>query len=133
MIALSSLELTMNLLRVYVLLLSLLLISNQVTINAYASAGAVKTYVGAWEEVSACLPKNHSKIIYLQGTRKGSDWRTFAKFKPRLIGTTELCPKGQLEYGFDWKVNIRGQFALYFYDPTSKKRSYCWPDWIDSQ
>ena len=100
---------------------------------ADASAGAVKTYVGAWEEVSACLPKNHNKIIYLQGTKQGSDWRTFAKFKPKLVGPLELCPRGQMEYSFDWKVNIRGEYAIYFYDPVTKKRSYCWPDWIDGQ
>jgi hypothetical protein len=114
------------------LIFNSLLIGAVFAMPASASAGAVKTYVGAWEEVSACLPKNHSKVIYLQGTKQGSDWRTFAKFKPKLIGPTTLCPKGQMEYGFDWKVNIRGEYALYFYDPVSKKRSYCWPDWIDS-
>ena len=110
-----------------------LIASSIFAIPAHASAGAVKTYVGAWEEVSACLPKNHNKVIYLQGTKQGSDWRTFAKFKPKLVGPLELCPKGQMEYSFDWKVNIRGEYAIYFYDPVSKKRSYCWPDWIDSK
>ena len=114
-------------------LLSTLALGLVGTSPASASAGAVKTYIGAWEEVSACLPKTHSKVIYLQGTRKGSDWRTFAKFQPKLIGTSTLCPKGYLEYGYEWKVNIKGEYALYFYDPKTKKRNFCWPDWINSE
>ena len=44
----------------------------------------------------------------------------------------KYCPKGQREYTYPWKVNIKGGWGLSFFDPTYKKRYYGWPDGIES-
>ena len=100
---------------------------------ANASAGWYPTKPGDFIDVSVCLPSKHGKIIYLQGSDWGKDFKTFIKFKPRMTKDLKYCPKGEREFTYPWKVNTKGEWSLSFYDPTYKKRYYGWPDGIESK
>ena len=99
---------------------------------ANASAGYVPTYPGDRVEVSGFLPKGHANYVYLQGTSFGVKYRNLAKFKPTVEGPDIFCEKNELMEKFTWKVNVKGSWTLYFYDPKTKKRNYCSPDGIES-
>ena len=99
---------------------------------AKASAGWYPTTPGDIIDVSVCLPTKHGAIIYLQGSGADDGFKTFTKFKPRITKDLKYCPKGQREYTYPWKVNIKGGWGLSFYDPSLKKRYYGWPDGVES-
>ena len=101
--------------------------------HAYASAGWYPTTPGDVIEVSVCLPKRHGSVIYLQGSNASPGFKTFAKFKPKITDDRAYCGKSAREYSYSWKVNIKGEWGLSFYDPSTKKRYYGWPDGIESK
>jgi hypothetical protein len=113
------------------LLLTLSLCS---TPSAQAGAGWYPLMYGEYFFVEVCLPPKHGPIIYLQGSRTGSGYKTFAKFKPQRLeyqGAESLCSRKETNYTFEWQVNVRGEWALSFYDPKYKKRYWGWPDGIE--
>ena len=114
------------------LLLSTLALGLVGSSPASASAGWYPTTPGDRIDISVCLPTKHGQIIYLQGSGAGDGFKTFIKFKPRMTSDLKYCPKGQREYTYPWKVNIKGGWGLTFFDPTFKKRYYGWPDGIES-
>lgn len=103
---------------------------------AQADAGWYPLMYGEYFFVEVCLPPKHGPMIYLQGSRTGSDFKTFAKFKPRRAadqGSESLCSRKETNYTYEWKVNVRGEWALSFYDPKYRKRYWGWPDGIEAR
>ena len=104
------------------------------TPSASASAGWYPLIYGEYFFVEVCLPPKHGPLIYLQGTRAGTDYKTFAKFRPKLAtdqGAESLCSRKETNYTFEWQVNVRGEWGIWFYDPKYKKRYWGWPDGIE--
>jgi hypothetical protein len=101
---------------------------------AQAGAGWYPLMYGEYFFVEVCLPPKHGQLIYLQGTRTGTGYKTFAKFKPQRSeyqGAESLCSRKETNYTFEWQVNVRGEWGLWFYDPKYKKRYWGWPDGIE--
>ena len=101
--------------------------------SADASAGYYPTFPGEYLDVEVCLPKAATNLIYLEGSDINNRFKTFAKFKPKLLGKDTFCSKNELYYRYTWKVNTKGEWSLSFYSPKTKKRYYGWPDGIDSK
>ena len=118
--------------KIVVILISAYLSSFGIS-EASASAGWYPTTPGDRIEISVCLPTKHGAVIYLQGSGTAEGFKTFIKFKPRMTSDLKYCPKGQREYAYPWKVNVKGEWSLSFFDPTYKKRYYGWPDGIESK
>lgn len=120
--------------KVQALLCAVLLVGVMTPVQrADASAGYYPVMPGEILVVEVCLPKAASDLIYLQGSDIDNNFKTFAKFKPRLYGSNEFCSKNEKNYGYSWKVNTKGGWSLSFYSPKTKKRYYGWPDGIESK
>ena len=100
---------------------------------ANAGAGWYPTTPGDVIEVSVCLPRRHSSIIHLQGTKYLLHNTTFAKMKMKLTKDHEYCGRYSREYTFPWRVNTKGGWGLWFYDPLTTVLYSGWPDGIDSK
>ena len=104
------------------------------TPTASAGAGWYPLQYGEYFVVEVCLPPKHGPIIYLQGSRWGEGFKTFAKFKPQRSkdqGAESLCLRKETNYEYEWHVNAKGGWGLSFYDPKYKKRYWGWPDGIE--
>jgi len=118
---------------IQVALLSISLIASGIS-SANAGAGWYPLMYEEYFEVNVCLPAKHGSVIHLQGSRTGSNFKTFARFKPvraKDQGAESLCSRKETNYSYVWKVNTRGEWALSFYDPKYKKRYWGWPDGIE--
>lgn len=117
------------------LLLSVLLICGLIATpeGAHASAGYMPTYPGEFLNVEFCMDPGAGPRLYILGTKDGKRFRTFQAFKPRFVGKDSFCGAGQFLYEYEWEVNARGTWTLFFYSPTLKKRYWGWPDGIESK
>ena len=120
-------------LKIALAVFSLFAINLWIIPSSKASAGWYPTFPGDVIETSVCLPKKHGPVIYLQLTRLGSDFKTVAKFKPNQIYDPNYCGKGKPAYGYNWTVNVTGEWGIVFFDPAYKKRYNGWPDGISSE
>ena len=115
--------------RVVVLLLAIFV---SLPANATASAGYYPTAVGEVLQIQGCVSAKAKSplVIYLLDTNSKSiqikQINSLSKYQGK-------CDKGEIAYQTPWRVDRRGDFALYVRDIKSKKSYPTWPDGIESK
>jgi hypothetical protein len=137
-----------NLFRIYLKLGFVFLslgLSNTTAIPAsYASAGWYPTSPGDVIKVRYCLPFSAKSTAYLQVANPPSGFKkNVAKIDLRNLKKTPSCIRamkdsviagsGPFEIEYEWRVNVRGDFALQLYIPTKKRTFFGWPDGIEAK
>ena len=100
--------------------------------NANASAGYYPTKMGEVLQIQGCVSAKAKSplVIYLVDTNSKS---IQIKQINSLSKNKGKCDKGEIEYQTPWRVDRRGDFALYIRDIKSKKSYSTWPDGIESK
>ena len=110
--------------------------------TSFASAGWFPTFPGDTIKVSFCLPSSSKSIAYLQitdptvGLKKNVakiDYRNLKK-SPRCLRMMKDSPNlesGPFALEYEWRVNVKGDFALQLYIPSQKRTLFGWPDGIE--
>ena len=110
--------------------------------SSFASAGWYPTFPGDTITVSFCLPSSAKSIAYLQiadptiGVK-----RIVAKINYRNLKKSARCVRmmknspnlgsGPFALEYEWRVNVRGDFALQLHIPPQKRTLFGWPDGIE--
>ncbi len=124
--------------------LSLCLSTTNTIPAIHASAGWYPTFPGDVIKVRYCLPFSKEATAYLQVTNPPSGFKkNVAKIDLRNLKKTPSCIRamkdsvvagsGPYEIEYEWRVNVRGDFALQLYIPTKKRTFFGWPDGIEAK
>ena len=110
--------------------------------TSFASAGWYPTFPGDTIKVSFCLPSSLKSIAYLQvtdptiGLKKNVakiDYRNLKKSARclRMMKDSPIQGSGPFALEYEWRVNVKGDFALQLYIPAQKRMLFGWPDGIE--
>jgi|LakMenEpi03Aug12_release.lakeMendotaPanAssembly.Ray.scaffolds.fasta_scaffold2054470_1 hypothetical protein len=100
--------------------------------SAVASAGYYPTKTGEQLQIQGCISAKAKSpfVIYLAGD---DDKKIEIKRFNSLPQLRSGCAKGEVEIKAKWKVDRKGDYALYGRDLNSKRSYFLWPDGIESR